>query len=103
MTESKQKFGLLTRLLTSREERKTPVLPIPQTGDTTSLLGEAATIIATLIDTAQRGLPHAEFPVYEVGYRDGLTDAYLAITDLVTTVNSHENSPHTDTGKETKI
>ncbi|WP_297588746.1 hypothetical protein [uncultured Mobiluncus sp.] len=103
MTESKQKFGLLTRLLTSREERQPPVLPIPQTGDTTSLLGEAATIIATLIDTAQRGLPHAEFPVYEVGYRDGLTEAYSVITDLIALVDGHENSPHTDTGKETKI
>lgn len=58
-------------------------------------------MLATLIDTAQRGLPHAEFPVYEVGYRDGLTEAYSAITDLITTVNSHENSPHTGTGKET--
>lgn len=102
MTKSKQKFRLLTRLLTSREERQPPVLPIPPTGDPTNLLGEAATILATLIDTTQRGLPEAEFPVYEVGYRDGLTTAYLAVTDLIALVGGHENSPHTDTGKETK-
>lgn len=60
-------------------------------------------MLATLIDTAQRGLPHAEFPVYEVGYRDGLTEAYSVITDLIALVGGHENSPHTDTGKETKI
>ncbi|MCU9986631.1 hypothetical protein [Mobiluncus curtisii] len=98
MKKPQQRFSLITRLLTSREERQPPVLPIPPTGDTTSLLGEAAATLATLIDTAQKRLPDAAFPVYEVGYRDGLTDAYLAIVDLIATINS----PHTGTSKETK-